>query len=59
MSSKASDFDELFVLTVLADLFDPSGSDDPNHVAQKILEGLEKNQLINNNYEEDNDLLAA
>ena len=59
MNSKASDFDELFVLTVLADLFDPSGSDDTEYVTQKILEGLEKNKLINNIYEEENEPLAA
>ena len=34
MKKKSSDFDEFFVVTVLADLFDSTGSDDPDFVAQ-------------------------
>ena len=59
MSAKASEFDELFVLNVLADLFDPSGSDDPEYVAQKIIEGLEKNNIIKSQCIENDELMAA
>ena len=40
MIKKASDFDVYFVATLLADLFDPSGSDDMDFVAKKIVNGL-------------------
>ena len=43
MKKKSSDFDEFFVATVLADLFDSTGSDDPDFVAQKIVDGLKEN----------------
>ena len=59
MRAKASDFDELFVLTVLADLFDPSGSDDPEYVAQKIIVGLEENNIIQTHCNENDELMAA
>ncbi len=59
MRAKASDFDELFVLTVLADLFDPSGSDDPEYVAQRIIEGLQENNIIHTQYNENDELKAA
>ena len=59
MRAKASDFDELFVLTVLADLFDPSGSDDPEYVSQKIIEGLEENNIIQTQCNENDELMAA
>ena len=59
MSAKASEFDELFVLNVLADLFDPSGSDDPEYVAQKIIEGLEENNIIHTQYNENDEPMAA
>ena len=59
MRAKASDFDELFVLTVLADLFDSSGSDDPEYVAQKIIEGLEENNMLKTQCNENNEPMAA
>ena len=59
MSAKATEFDELFVLSVLADLFDPSGSDDPEYVAQKIIKGLEKNNIIKSQCNENDELMAA
>ena len=42
MFKKASDYDDYFVATLLADLFDPSGSDDMDFVAKKIVNGLEE-----------------
>ena len=56
MSKKNSDFDDFLIATVLADLFDPSGSDDFEFVAKKIVDGLIDNGLIKNEdykYEED------
>ena len=46
MIRKASDFDDFFVATLLADLFDPSGSDDMDFVAKKIINGLEEYGII-------------
>lgn len=46
MIKKASDFDEFFVATLLADLFDPSSSDDMDFVAQQIVKGLEENGIV-------------
>ena len=59
MLKKASDFDEFFVATVLADLFDPSDSNDPDFLAQKIVEGLEENELINYDSLDDDEIIAA
>ncbi len=47
MKRHDSDFDEFFVTTVLAELFDPTGSEDPDIVAEKIVDGLNRNGLIN------------
>ena len=46
MIRKASDFDDFFVATLLADLFDPSGSEDIDLVAKKIINGLEEYGII-------------
>jgi len=46
MIRKASDFDDFLVATILADLFDPSGSDDIDLVAKKIINGLEEYGII-------------
>ena len=59
MKKKSSDFDEFFVATVLADLFDSTGSDDPDFVAQKIVDGLKENGLLNNEKSDDDELMAA
>ena len=55
MIRKASDFDDFFVATLLADLFDPSGSDDLEVVAKKIINGLEENGIIDYKNAEDED----
>mgnify|MGYP001172004176 CR=1 FL=1 len=41
-----SEFDDFFLINVLADLFDPEGSDDIDFVTEKIIEGLDKNGFI-------------
>ena len=46
MVKKTSDFDEFLVATFLADIFDPSGSDDFDFVSRKIVDGLEANGMI-------------
>ena len=53
MIEKASDFDEFLVTTILADIFDPSGSDDFNFVSKKIVDGLESKVMIKS-YDFDN-----
>ena len=55
MIKKASDFDDYFVATLLADLFDPSGSDDIDFVAKKIINGLEEYGIIDYKNTEDED----
>ena len=59
MKKKSSDFDEFFVATVLADLFDSTGSDDPDFVAQKIVDGLKENGLLHQEELDDDELIAA
>ena len=59
MKKKSSDFDEFFVATVLADLFDSTGSDDPDFVAQKIVDGLKGNDLLHHEELDNDELMAA
>ena len=59
MNTNVSDFDEFLVATILADLFDQTGSDDPDYVTQKIMEGLQANGLIKNEDTEKDEYLAA
>ena len=59
MMKKASDFDEFFVATVLADLFDSTGSDDPDFVAQKIVDGFKRNGLLHHEELDDDEIMAA
>ena len=53
MSKKTSDFDDFLIATVLADLFDPSGSEDSEFVSKKIVDGLIDNRLVKNDEFED------
>ena len=46
MVKRASDFDDFLVATILADLFDPSGSDDIDLVSRKIFDGLDSYGMI-------------
>ena len=56
MIRKASDFDDFFVTALLADLFDPSGSDDIDFVAKKIVNGFEEYSIIDYKNIEDEDI---
>ena len=58
MVKKTSDFDDFLVATILADIFDPSGSDDINFVSRKIVDGLDAYGMIKN-HDSDNEVLAA
>ena len=61
MNKKGSDFDDFLIATILADLFDPSGSDDLELVSKKIVDGLIDNGIIKNEDftdEEDKDIAA-
>ena len=56
MVKKASDFDDFLVATILADIFDPSGTDDFDFVSKKVVDGLEFYGMIKSHdfpYEED------
>ena len=59
MKKKSSDFDEFFIATLLADLFDPTGSDDLDFVSKKIVDGLVDNKIINNEYSDDEEPIAS
>ena len=59
MKNKTSAFDEFFVATLLADLFDSTGSDDPDLIAQKIIDGLKENGLLHHEELDDDELIAA
>jgi len=59
MNQNASDFDEILAATLLADLFDPTGSDDPDYVANKILDGLKNNGLLDQEDLDNDELMAA
>ena len=59
MAKKTSSFDEFLIATLLADLFDPSGSDDFDFVSRKIVDGLDAHGMIKSNqFEEEADLAA-
>ena len=59
MNKKASDFDDFLIATILADLFDPSGSDDLEFVSKKIVDGLTENGIIKNEDFTDEEDIAA
>ena len=59
MIKEASDFDDFLVATILADLFDPSGSDDLDFVSKKIVDGLYENGIMKNEYFEKGEDIAA
>ena len=59
MNEKASDFDDFLIATILADLFDPTGSENLEFVSKKIVDGLIENGLIKKeNYEDEGDIAA-
>ena len=59
MSEKNSDFDDFLIATILADIFDPSGSDDLDFVSKKIVDGLYENGIMKNEYFEKGEDIAA
>ena len=58
MRNKASDFDDFLIATILADLFDPSGSDDLEFVSEKIVNGLINNGIMKNDNFVEEDIAA-
>ena len=59
MVKKASSFDDFLVATILADIFDPSGSDDFDFVSRKIVNGLDDFGMIKSNDFDNKEDLAA
>ena len=59
MNKKASEFDDFLIATILADLFDPSGSENLEFVSEKIVDGLIRNGLMQNDKFEDKGDIAA
>ena len=59
MNKKASDFDDFLITTILADLFDPSGSENLEFVSKEIVDGLIENGLMKNErFENEGDIAA-
>ena len=59
MVKNTSDFDDFLVATILADIFDPSGSDDFDFVSRKIVKGLDAFGMIKSNDFDNKEDLAA
>tara|TARA_B100000941_G_scaffold137820_1_gene97671 strand:- start:277 stop:456 length:180 start_codon:yes stop_codon:yes gene_type:complete len=59
MNKKASDFDDFLIATILADLFDPTGSENLEFVSKEIVDGLIENGLMKNEKFEDEGDIAA
>ena len=59
MVKKVSDFDDFLVTTILADIFDPSGSDDIDFVSRKIVDGLDDCGMIKSPDSSNEEDLAA
>ena len=59
MNRKASDFDDFLIATILADLFDPTGSENLEFVSEIIVDGLIRNGLLQNEKFEDEGDIAA
>ena len=59
MVKKTSNFDDFLVATILADIFDPSGSDDMDYVSKKIVDGLDSLGMIkSHDFDNEADLAA-
>ena len=59
MVKKASSFDDFLIATILADIFDPSGSDDIDLVSRKIVDGLDSYGMIkSHNFDNEEDMAA-
>ena len=59
MNKKASVFDDFLIATILADLFDSTGSENLEFVSKKIVDGLIENGLMKNEKFEDEGDIAA
>ena len=59
MVKKSSSFNEFLVATILADIFDPSGSDDMDYLSKKIVDGLDACGMIkSHDFDNEADLAA-
>ena len=59
MVKKISNFDDFIVATILADIFDPSGSDDMDYVSKKIVDGLDSHGIIKSqDFDNEEDMAA-
>ena len=59
MVKKVSDFDDFLVTAILADIFDPSGSEDFDFVSRKIVNGLDAYGMIkSHDFDKEADLAA-
>jgi len=59
MVKKSSNLDEFLVATILADIFDPSGSDDIDFLSRKIVDGLDDYGMVKNHNSDNEEVVAA
>ena len=59
MIKKKSNFDDFLVATILADIFDPSGSDDMDYISKKIVDGLDSCGMIKSHDFDNQEDIAA
>ena len=59
MVKKSSNLDEFLVATILADIFDPSGSDDIDFVSRKIVDGLDDYGMVKSHDSDNEEVIAA
>ena len=59
MVKKSYSFDEFIVATILADVFDTSGSDDINFVSRKIVDGLNAYGIFKSHDSDNEEGIAA
>ena len=59
MVKKTSNFDDFLIATILADIFDPSGSNDMEYVSKKIVDGLDSCGMIkSHDFDNEEDMAA-
>ena len=59
MVKTISNFDDFLVATILADIFDPSGSDDMDYISKKIVAGLDSCGMVKtHDFDNEEDIAA-
>ena len=59
MLKKSSNLDELFIVKILAGIFDPLGSGDIDFLSRQIIDGLDPHRIIKRDELDNEQVLAA